>query len=82
MQIVPLKVDNQYICPMCPKAMKSRRDMVTHIRIHTGEKPFSCPNCNTSFNTKSSCVRHMQKKCKEIPQIKFEQIMTEREQGD
>ena len=49
----------QYVCPYCGKAMKSRAEMVRHIRIHTGEKPYICNMCNYKTNRKSSLDSHV-----------------------
>lgn len=31
---------------------------MSHLRVHTGEKPFTCPVCNASFSHRSALPRH------------------------
>ncbi|PIK33562.1 putative zinc finger protein [Apostichopus japonicus] len=45
-------------CSRCPKSFKKHCDLVRHIRIHTGEKPF-CDLCGKAFAVKSTLSCHM-----------------------
>ncbi|XP_072013955.1 zinc finger protein 236-like [Amphiura filiformis] len=46
-------------CQNCPKSFKKPSDLVRHIRIHTGEKPFKCDECGKKFTVKSTLDCHM-----------------------
>uniref|UniRef100_A0A673L3C8 C2H2-type domain-containing protein n=1 Tax=Sinocyclocheilus rhinocerous TaxID=307959 RepID=A0A673L3C8_9TELE len=46
-------------CQFCPKSFKKPSDLVRHIRIHTGEKPYKCDECEKCFTVKSTLDCHI-----------------------
>ena len=51
-------------CAICNKSNPNRGNFMTHIRRHSGERPFQCPACQMSFNQKPHLIKHMAKVCK------------------
>ena len=63
LQVEPIKLGvGQYACPFCSKLQPTPHLMKMHIRIHTGEKPFSCPYCHLAFSQKGNCINHIRSK--------------------
>ncbi|XP_046404755.1 zinc finger protein 497-like [Ischnura elegans] len=48
-----------YECPHCGKRISRRFDFESHLRIHSGIKPFECHVCHATFNLKKRLKAHM-----------------------
>uniref|UniRef100_A0A673C822 C2H2-type domain-containing protein n=1 Tax=Sphaeramia orbicularis TaxID=375764 RepID=A0A673C822_9TELE len=49
-------LEKPHICHHCGKAF---RNLQGHLRIHSGEKPYQCPQCPQSFSQKPELRRHL-----------------------
>ncbi|CAF3253996.1 unnamed protein product [Rotaria socialis] len=48
----------KYKCDICSRAFSRSNTLVTHKRIHTGEKPFVCEVCDRAFRQPGNLTRH------------------------
>lgn len=51
-----------YECPYCRKVSKRKQDMIRHIRVHTGEKPYPCPHCDYAATQPNALKFHMKRR--------------------
>ena len=55
------------VCPICGKAISSR--LSSHMRVHTGVRPYRCQTCGKSFHLRSFLNTHLQTHSAVKPQL-------------
>jgi len=53
--------ERRYKCSFCGKGFKRREHLINHERVHTGEKPFKCDQCDSAFGDPSNWRKHKKK---------------------
>ncbi|XP_021237782.1 zinc finger protein 169-like [Numida meleagris] len=55
---VPQLGTGPFRCAQCGKGFRQKQSLITHERIHTGEKPYRCGDCGKSFSQRPNLLTH------------------------
>ncbi|KAG5896115.1 hypothetical protein JTB14_006903 [Gonioctena quinquepunctata] len=60
-------VNTTKVCEICGKEVINKQVLRDHMRIHTEERPFDCPQCPRKFRQSSALKKHMRSHTGECP---------------
>ncbi|XP_001663657.2 zinc finger protein 808 [Aedes aegypti] len=64
-------------CKLCGKHFRNRASLRKHHLVHTGDRPYDCPHCDSVFRNTTSLVRHVAHNHKDIAPVDPKDIIEE-----
>ncbi|GLH10629.1 Protein glass [Gryllus bimaculatus] len=61
------RTPKKHPCAQCGKAFATPSHLRTHVRTHSGTKPFRCPDCAAAFAQSNNLRRHLRTHTRERP---------------
>lgn len=62
MELGGVLTDVLFVSQVCGKSFNRMYNLLGHMHLHAGSKPFKCPYCTSKFNLKGNLSRHMKVK--------------------
>ena len=69
--------ESNFPCSICGKNLRQKKDLVDHLRAHSGEKPFACPYCPYRASSTSLLYHHK----KQRHRAEFDEERNEKEKA-
>ena len=54
----PKRRKQNYCCGVCQRTFAYYGSFSSHLRTHSGERPFSCDTCEQTFTVRSTLIKH------------------------
>ena len=52
------RLNSFLICASCSKRFTKKCNLIDHLRVHSGDKPFKCGSCDKRFKQKAQLSKH------------------------
>ena len=62
-------ITNDFNCAVCDTYLPSKHILKVHMRMHTNERPFTCPDCPYKGTQKSNLNTHLKRHIGEKPEV-------------